>query len=188
MRINVFAGARRIALLITVLAVIGTVAGLATTKTFADINVQVDDPQAPFVVTEEKCPDKSATRSFNSTIDGGRVIGVNLCLKAMDFQGVLLVPYKIDADGIVYGAAPHSSEVVVYSMTLERRFQLSQADLKDVKKIISKQDMRPWKEGLFYLALGLAIFWAAVWGIGWIARGFAGIQPGKDHRQSGSDS
>lgn len=39
-----------------------------------------------------------------------------------------------------------------------------------------------WLESLGYLGMGLSVFWMIVVAIGWIARGFAGIPNGMDHR------
>ena len=187
-RINVFAGARRVALLLTVVAVIATITVLATTTPYVSINVRIENPLAPFVVTDAPCPKLSAKDYFTTKIDESHSVGVDLCLPPMDFKGQQLIPYKVDADRMVYGAESYSDEVQEYERALQARFQLSPADLKAVKRKIAERTKQAWKDGLLYLAIALAIFWFAVWAIGWVVRGFVGIPLGKDHREPTRDS
>ena len=188
MAINVFAGARRIALLISAVAALGTLIALWASPPYVGIKVQVTHPQAPFALTEDECPWDSARHYFTTKLRGERSIGVDLCMKSMDFHGAQLIPYRVDAAGMIYGAASYSDEVDAYEKELKKRFQLSPADLKAVDKITSQRDTRAWKDGLFYLSIALGVFWAAVWGIGWIVRGFTGIPMGKDHRPTDNRS
>lgn len=184
MRINIFAGARRLALLVTALAVIGTAVALTASPRYVGIKVQIDHPLAPFVLTDEDCPADAAKHYFSTEINGNRTVGVDLCMKASDFGDRRLIPYKIDADRLVYGADKYSEEVHAYELTLEKGFSLSPADLAAVEKRVFARNVQAWKSGLLFLSVALAIFWIAVWCVGWIVRGFAGIPLGKDHRQS----
>ena len=91
-----------------------------------------------------------------------------------------LIPYKLDEQGMVWGAASYSSEVSDYERKLESRFKLSASDEETLKKEISRRYRENWMSGLGYLVGGLAIFAGVVWAIGWIARGFLGIPRGMD--------
>jgi len=187
-RINVFAGARRIALIASVIAIAGTLAVLATSPPLISIKARVDHPEAQFILVDEPCPRDSLEHYFKSAGDWKAPVWVDLCVKAMDFQGRRLIPYKIGADRMVYGAELYSTEVIEYRDSLVERFQLSPADTKKVQNLVSDGVFKGWKNGLFYLAIALFIFWITVWGIGWIVRGFAELPMGKDHRQTGSDA
>jgi hypothetical protein len=93
-----------------------------------------------------------------------------------------LIPYKIDEQGMIWGAASYSSEISDYERKLEDRFKLSVNDEERLKKEISQRYHENWMSGLGYLVVGLAIFAGVVWAIGWIVRGFLGIPHGMDRR------
>ncbi len=93
-----------------------------------------------------------------------------------------LIPYKIDEQGMTWGATSYSSEVSDYERELEATFKLPSSDEETLKKHISKSYRENWVSGLGYLVAGLAIFYGVVWAIGWIARGFLSIPRGMDRR------
>lgn len=99
-------------------------------------------------------------------------------------KGERLVPYKIDEKGMIWGAASYSSEVSEYERQLEKRFILAPRDEEFAEKEFSRRYWREIKEGIGYLAIGLAIFGGFVWAVGWIVRGFVGIPRGMDKRPS----
>ena len=109
---------------------------------------------------------------------------VTLCLLAMPFgkENTRLIPYKIDEQGRIWGAAIYSSEVVLYEKKLESRFKMSASDEEKLKQETLKRYRENWLSGLSYLVGGLAIFAGVVWAIGWIVRGFLGIPRGMDRR------
>jgi hypothetical protein len=101
---------------------------------------------------------------------------------SFDKNNARLIPYRIDEQGMIWGAASYSSEVSDYARMLEGRFKLPAGDEDVLKKEISRKYRENWMSGLGYLVAGLAIFAGAVWAIGWIARGFLGIPRGMDKR------
>ena len=184
MKFNIFEGARRIALLIAVVAVIGTLIALATYDPYVSVRYSVANPSAAFVRMQESCPSDSAGHYLTAKTSTGGSVSVDLCLLAMSFgkDSERLIPYKIDEQGMIWGAASYSSEVRDYERKLEGRFKLPASDEELLKKEISQRYRENWMSGLGYLIVGLAIFAGVVWTIGWIARGFLGIPRGMDRR------
>lgn len=101
---------------------------------------------------------------------------------AFDKNNARLIPYKIDEQGMIWGALSYSGEVSEYKRKLEARFKLPTNDEDALKKEISQRYHENWMSGLGYLVAGLAIFAGLVWAIGWITRGFLGIPHGMDKR------
>jgi hypothetical protein len=186
MRINVFEGARRIALLISVLVSIVVIALNAMSDPYVSVNYNVSAPNAPFVRTDETCPPNAGSNYFPSKTKAGHSIGVTICLLPMAFgdKSEQLVPYKIDEKGMLWGAPSYSTEVDAYEQELENRFQLLESDDRQIESELSARYRKALLESLGYLAVGLAVFWALVWATGWVARGFDGIPRGKDSRPS----
>jgi hypothetical protein len=180
--INIFEGARRIALLIAGVATIGTLIGLFTYEPYMPITYSIAEPTGSFVRMEDSCPSDAGKHYFTANTNKGNEISVDLCLLAMSFgeNDDRLIPYKIDEKGMIWGAAPFSSEVSAYERQLEERFQIPLVDEDQITKQISRNYREYIQEGFGYLIAGLAIFGGIVWVIGWIARGFLGIPRGMD--------
>lgn len=186
MRINIFEGARRIALLFGAIAVIGVVAATATHDPYLSLDYSVSSPNAPLVRTTAQCPTEAGHHYFSTNTNNGQSVGITLCLLTMPFgeKSEQLIPYKVDKAGMIWGAASYSPEISAYEQEIERKFTFSPADSSWVDQEISRRYRKNWMESLGYLVVGLAIYWILVWAIGWIVRGFAGIPPGKDSRSS----
>lgn len=184
MRFNIFEGARRIALLIAGIAVVGTLIALATYEPYVSVQYSIAHPNGVFVRMQESCPSDANRHYFTSRTSTGERVSVDLCLLAMSFgkDNARLIPYKIDEQGMTWGAASYSSEVSDYERKIESRFKLSASDEETLKKEISQRYRENWMSGLGYLVVGLAIFAGVVWAIGWIVRGFLGIPRGMDRR------
>ena len=186
MRINIFEGARRIALLLAVLATVTALIVTGTNKPYLSVSYHVSRPDAPFNRTDEPCPTEAARDYFSKKSPDGNTVSINLCLLTMPFgkDHQQLVPYKIDQSGMLWGATSYSNEVSVYEHDLESRFTFPAADAIWVDQEISGRYWKNWMHSLGFIAVGLGIFWVLVWAIGWIVRGFAGIPLGKDRRPS----
>ncbi len=185
MTFNIFEGARRIALLIGVIAAVGTLIALATYHPDVSIQYSIAYPNGAFVRMLDSCPSDAEQHFFSSRTSTGESISVGLCLRSMPFgkDSTRLIPYKIDEQGMIWGATSYSREVSEYEHKLEDRFKLSAADEYALTMNISRSYRENWMSGLGYLVAGLAIFTVVVWTIGWIARGFLGIPRGMDRRQ-----
>ena len=160
MAINIFEGARRIALLLAGVATIGTVIGLIVCDPYMPIMYSIAHPSGPFVRMEESCPSDADKHYFTAKTSTGKEVSVDLCLLAMKFgkNGDRLIPYKVDEQGMVWGADSYSREVSEYESTLEERFRIPQVDEDQIEKEISRQYRENMIEGLGYLVVGLAIF------------------------------
>jgi len=184
MKLNIFEGSRRIALMIAGVAVAGTLFALATYDPYVSVQYSIANPNGAFVQIQESCPSDAERHYFSSRTSSGESVSVDLCLLAMTFgkDNARLIPYKIDEQGMIWGAASYSSEVSDYEQKLEGRFKLPASDEGTLKKEISQRYRENWVSGLGYLVAGLAIFSGVVWAIGWIVRGFLGIPRGMDRR------
>ena len=182
MKINIFSGARRLALVLAALAALLALGITAFNEPYVSLNYTVAAPNAPFVRTEEDCPDKGAQHFITASAPQGKSVSVALCLLPTTFgeDNAELIPYKIDSKGMIWGAEEYSSEVFAYEKELERRFRLSPSDLAAIESERSAKYWQQWRETLLYLAIGLAAFWLLVAAVGWIVRGFVGIPFGKD--------
>lgn len=184
--INIFEGSRRIALLAAGLATLGTLVVLVTNDPYVSIEYSVAQPGGPFSRLSGNCPSDAGKHYFTTETKTGQRLSIDLCLLTMPFgdTGEQLVPYKTDQKGMVWGAASYSSEVSEYERQLEKRFILPPQDDDFAEKEFSRRYWKEIKEGLRYLAIGLVVFGAFVWAVGWIVRGFLGIPRGMDNRPS----
>ncbi len=184
MAINVFEGARRIAILVSVLAVIATIVGTALNEPYLTAKYSISAQGSPRERTEEFCASPAASKYFTERTLNGRAVYVTLCFKAMNFgeNRDPLVPYKVDDEGMVWGAGAYTSDVMSYTDSVERDFSFSPSEEAWVESEVARLKREQWAVSLGALAVGLAIFWALVWVVGWIVRGFAGIERGTDSR------
>lgn len=184
MKINIFAGARRLALVLATLAALIALGVTAFHEPYVSLNYTVAAPNAPFVRTEEDCPEKGATHFITAPASKGESVFATLCLLPTIFgeDNMELIPYKIDSKGMIWGAEEYSTEVFAYEKELERRFRLSPSDLAAIESEKSAKYWHQWRETLLYLAIGLAVFWMLVTAVGWVVRGFVGVPFGKDSK------
>ena len=184
MAINIFEGARRIALLSAGIATIGTVIALFTYEPYMPITYSIAHPTGRFERMEDSCPSDAGKHYFTTKTSSGKKASINLCLLAMSFgkNGDRLIPYKVDEQEIIWGAASYSGEITAYERKLEERFKIPLGDDEQISKEISRRYRENMAEGFGYLVAGLAIFGGVVWAIGWIVRGFLGIPRGMDKR------
>lgn len=178
MRINVFEGARRIALLLSIVAAL-VVVGI----TFADApyivrHYAVAAPGAPFVTVGE-CGNNEVT-AFGPEVKtpSGTEVSIYFCLPSSpDQYGAALI--AVAPDRVAY---QYSNEAEAYKKQLGTRFVLPSADAAGIDEQAGSMKRKQWLMSVGGLAIGLAIFWTLVWSIGWIVRGFAGIPRGQDSR------
>ncbi len=188
MAINIFEGARRIALLLAGGASIVTVIVAFNESAYYSAQYSLAAPNAPFRKTDGDCPSEGSRTTFDYKTSNGKEIGVAVCLEPMTFtyknnnETAELIPYRTDADGMTWGGKRYSTEVSAYEKQVEKRFTMSATDEEDSLKEISKKWRSQFAETMGYLVAGLAIFASLVWAIGWTVRGFLGIPRGMDKR------
>lgn len=187
MAINIFEGARRIALLLGGGAVVITVLVAFNQDNNYHAQYSLAAPNAPFRKTDGGCQDQGRTIYFDHVTSSGKKISVSLCLEPMTFKNeneekAELIPYKTDADGMTWGARPYSTEISTYETQVEDRFTMSATDEVVYIKEAAKQWRTELAEAMGYLFVGLAVFGTIVLAIGWIVRGFLGIPRGMDKR------
>jgi hypothetical protein len=184
MKINVFEGARRVALLAAGLVTVGTVIALIVQRPYQSTTYLVESPDSTFKRTDGSCPSDAASNYFTAKTSTGQDVSVHLCILAMSFgeKNERLIPYKIDELGRTWANDTYSSDVRAYKEKLEARFRVPISDEEQITKAISQSYRKSLMEGFTYLIAGLAIFAAIVWSLGWIVRGFLGIPRGMDRR------
>lgn len=188
MQINIFEGGRRLAVLVSILAVVGAAALGASVSSSASGNYRIYEPGAQLIATPEPC-EEPGSRFFVFTAETpkGRSASISLCLVSMPFvqpDGAVyrLVPYRREADGRYRGAGNYSQEVQSYVEKIKSEFRIPSDEGNKLDLQYEKHRNSEWKFIVFGLAIFLAVFWFGVAAIGWIVRGFAGIPRGKDAR------
>ncbi len=161
-----------------------TLVVLAVDEPYVSATYAVSHPNGPFVRTEETCPTSAGRHYFSSSTASGKSVSITICLLPMEFgeNRELLVPYRVDEKGMVWGAATFSTQVSAYERQLEARFSIPPRDEIALEKEVKSRYWKHWREGIQYLAIGLAVFGAFVWASGWVVRGFLGVPQGADKR------
>ena len=186
MAVNIFRGARRIALVAGVLAAGATIAVLATDRPLLSANYMLARPDAPFTRSADKCPKDGDILYPTAQTPQGRSVFVTICLLPMAFgkASTRLVPYRIDKDGMIWGALPYSRELTEYERIVEERFRLAQDHGEDLDRESVRRRKHDLLAGLGWLIVALAAYWATVGTMGWIVRGFLGIPRRKDQAEA----
>ncbi|HHA2739682.1 TPA: hypothetical protein ACOFBV_000868 [Stenotrophomonas maltophilia] len=188
MRINIFEGARRLALLVSGLAVIGAVALAASVSPYVSGGYRIYAPGDKLTATRKSCDEPGSRLALlDAKTPKGRSVSVSLCLVSMAFpqlDGTVLslVPYQRETNGTYWGAGPYSPEVQGYVERLKSEFRLPPDEGNKLDLQYEQQRNSEWKSIAIGLAIFLTVFWLGVLATGWIVRGFAGIPRGKDAR------
>jgi hypothetical protein len=184
MSFNIFEGARRLALLAGGVATLITVVTWYNSETFFTASYAVSQPGLPYYRIEaDTCPNEGSHQNIKTTTNKGNPVWIYLCLMPMTFKdGVQRIPYKVDATGMVWGAARYSTEVEEYRKTLEKTFKIPEEHQVEISESASKARRKESTDIFGALGLGLAMFAVFVFLVGWIVRGFMGIPSGMDRR------
>ena len=161
MTINVFEGARRIALLIAGLWVVGWIAYAAFNDTSYSIVYSVEKPGAP-PKPATTCGEDDDFQYLTKEAPNGESFSTMLCFA------------KRRADD--------SDEFKTYKANVIEQFQLT-ADASSLAKASRPRAvLEQWRDAAYFLFGGLAAGWVLAAALGWIFRGFMGIPRGKDAR------
>lgn len=189
MNINVFEGARRIAMLMAGFWAIGVVAvNFWERETRVKMVFPVRGPGLAWTrvapsKTYSECELDDASESQSATTNAGTPVSVTLCFKAMKFKDDrMLVPYRVDEKGMWWGATSYSDDVKKYTKDVAQNFHLSKADEEWADSQLWPIRWRKVKKASAWLFGGLLVLWMFTAIVGWIARGFFGIPSGRDSR------
>lgn len=186
MKVNIFEGARRIALAMGVLWSLGCIGFAGFSEPNAHLTYSIAWPGTAPVQAAE-CGDSDGREFTYATTRGGNRVSVTLCLTAHQVKdGELLVPYAPAPDSQWWMAGRYSSEVSKYGKEVERTFQLPASGSEEGDRLHHQARVEQWKQAMQVMFGGLLIGWALVAVIGWIVRGFLGIPRGKDARTAGN--
>lgn len=191
MKLNIFAGARRIALGFGGLWVIGCLAFALLNDPYVSMTYIIAWPgDSP--VRGTACGIEDANKYFKATTSKGNSISVDLCFTAQEaHDGRLLVPFlkapkpastnPFDKFDVLMNER-YSKIVREYADEVAKRFTIPDGDQKDAERLILDARLNTWKQAIQVMLGGVAILWVIVAGVGWIVRGFMGIRRGQDAR------
>lgn len=184
MRINVFEGGRRIALLLAALTSAFVIWLASSYEPYLSYKYNIDLPGATPVHTMAGCPSTGRSEWFSWDTPSGHSVSIDVCLLSSSFgdDGTQLVPFRKEKNGMYWGAPAYSDDVNTYADSIEASFSLPASELARIERDVSRRYWKHMRETLGGLAIGLGIFWVLVWAIGWVVRGFAGVPDGRDER------
>jgi len=182
MKLNVFEGARRIALLIGGLWALGWVAYAILSEPYSRVRYSVHRLGATPVLVEN-CADNDGHEYITARTSDGDDISVDLCFVARKADnGEMLIPYAPAEGGKVWMGQPYSTEVRDYTRGVGQSFQLDERGVVKAKELRRAALLDQWKTAMLFLFGGLAVGWGFVAATGWVVRGFMRIPRGKDER------
>lgn len=188
---NIFEGARRIALLI---AAIGGLAGLAAAyeaTPSVTLKYRVAYYGVPAIISEDCTGGEDGTAYAARQLPRGGAYTLSACFAASPASdGSMLIPYAEGADGKSYVMnGKYDDEVRTYMQQMASTgIKPAASELESVSSQLAWQRVTKPLGVLGYTVLSLFGFWAFVAALGWIARGFAGIPSGLDHRPAKAPS
>lgn len=185
MRINVFEGSRRIAILVASLYALGVGVYYLGNVPKVRIAYQIDHPgDIPKPLVNDSCTYKDASKSQIRATPTGVKYEITLCFKPRKFESGEYIPYKIEGDSI-WGESEFSEEVTTYTARVMADFKSSERAIEEVESRVWPTRKKHFQEGLIVVLVGLGVFWIFVATVGWIVRGFLGIPRGHDSRVEG---
>ena len=184
MRINIFEGARRIAMLAGVIWIIGwLVAGFKLREPNVYVTLTIAFPGSPFILSDRMtCDAPNAFETTSRKTGLGTKANVILCFLAQkDVTGTLVIPYKVDLKNKNWwGGSRDLPEVAAYIAETRDQFTLSIADQTNIEKEYWSELLKGWGVYALIAGTGLALLFATTWAVGWIVRGFLGVPRGHD--------
>lgn len=185
MTINLFEGARRVALVIAGFWAIGVIVFYIEQEHRVELTYAIDSPDKPPVrMPETSCGDDDRSEWRLGNTANQTKLHLRFCFKAQRAEnGKLVIPYRIDsATGKWWGDTKYSTSVSNYTTWVSEGFRVPKADEDWADDQVWPTRLRKAKSASLWLVGGLIAFWFSTWVIGWIVRGFAGIPSGQDRR------
>ena len=182
MRLNIFEGARRIAMLIGGVWAIGCISYAIFNNPYVVLSYEVSYLGAKPELVDNCSPDSAS--EYIAYVPGSDA-SIDLCFAASKADnGMMLIPYAPAEGGKVWMAQKYSKEVSNYTQSLSQSFHLDAVGIKAAEEKRSAARKEQWVDAAKALFFGLIAGWILVAAIGWIVRGFLGIPHGRDARPS----
>lgn len=179
---NIFAGARRLALVIAGGVSLTVLSLAATTEHSGDVVLAVTRPWGSAALVAA-CDGEDNAREYKRVTTSEGMSGlVELCFVAMRTpDGSMVVPFKRDGKGFLLHTR-YSPEVTNYTDAYAEGLVLRPVTERVIESRAKSERAETWMK----VALGLPAFWLVGWLAvaiaGWIVRGFAGIPSGQDSK------
>jgi hypothetical protein len=186
---NIFEGARRVAILIAGFIVIGGAIAIYNIAPHVVINYKVlNFGIAPLKI--DACNELVDAKRYNSHVTpNGREFSIRTCFKSSRADdGRLLIPYAEAPNNMIYMNSEYSNEVRAYTEAVANAITPTADDFKEADAEYTRQVWTKRFEGLSWLIGGLLAYWLGVRIVGWIVRGFMGIPSGQDYRVRAVDT
>lgn len=186
MRINVFEGSRRIAVLITAIAIISSFAYAIFTEPYVRVFAQFDVMKKTTTLVDS-CAQNDSREYADRVNSKGKTITAIVCFPAVSWNdGQIGYPYRNQSGELFAKDSEFDLDVKSYYKAVATRIELSR-DMEDkFSKNRTQALIEQWQEMAIGLVGGLAVFWMIVVTTGWIVRGFLGIPRGLDEKPKDS--
>jgi hypothetical protein len=182
---NIFSGGRRLAFVFGILISCLAIAAIFQNEPRVPLFYEVPDFAAKAKKVGE-CRKNHATRFTVGTTGTGTPYQLTFCfVPALWKEGIAYIPYKYSDDAKYVDLKPAADpDVYAYMRGYEDLFEIPSADLPAIDREYAGLRWKQVAAGIGWLLLGAVVYWGAIFTIGWVARGFAGIPRGRDSRPS----
>lgn len=182
MKLNIFEGGRRIAMLFGGLFAAGCIAYGVFSEPSYSINFRIFSLGEVRLMLEQ-CSSDDATEYETIVTPEGESFHLRFCFVAQKSdEGKMGIAYAPAEEGRVWLDSKYSSNVTEYTKRFAASFKLDNEEIPAARAAKRSAYLEHWKEVCLTLVGGLAFLWAFTAGFGWILRGFLGIPRGKDAR------
>jgi hypothetical protein len=182
MAVNIFEGARRIAIVLGALWALGCGAAIIWFSPYLRLDYEASQPGTrPIRVAANYCT--STERPIAVVNPAGHRITGSICFRTEWNGQEAVVPYEVRGAGVV-SAGPNTPEVQSYATRVRDSLNVSASELEALDREWSD---RWWENAKMWFEVGaggLVLGWLFISLIGWIVRGFLGIPSGRDSRVS----
>lgn len=185
---NIFEGSRRLIKVIAIIWVAGIFLFLSFLQnTYTHVYYVISDFGASPRV-EENCPTNSATEYLDSWAHKtakGNPISITLCFLSGDNSPDGSIPYfqsEIKKESFVWVDSKYSKDVREYTKKYSKEFKIPENHFQQLDSIYRTEWWKTTGETLLINTVGLLVFWLMTWGIGYIVRGFMGIESSADKK------
>lgn len=170
---DIFNGARRIAILGAAVLAIGGAAGVYETKPDVVLHYKIPEFGSSGIRATDCNYGVDARSSESYEGRDGKKFSIEFCFAASRAtNGKMLIPYKAVGDYTMMNT-PYSAEVRSYIDGFKAvMFAPSRADYQEAEEAYTKQLWAKRAKMIGGIALSLAAYWACICAIGWAARGF----------------